>query len=329
MKQMKQVLLESYGGTDNLKTVVADIPQPGAGEVLIKVEAIGVNYSDILRRKNAYFMPTPLPYVLGAEVVGEIIKLGDGNAELGIQPNQRVLAILSSGGGYSEYVVANAQYCVPLPPNIDAAVATAIFVQGSTAHLMLNKVADDISGKTVLVHAGAGGVGSILIQLAKQAGAKVIATGSTSKMYKIKSFGADYAVDYTKTGWPDRMIETNNGKKVDLVLEMVGGKIYEESFACLAQMGTMIVYGAASGEKGLIHSEHFVDESHRLLSFNLAHFIQHRMSDWQESLGAIIGLMAEGKLHIDVTHQFPLSEAAKAHQAIENRETTGKVVLIP
>lgn len=324
---MKQVLLENYGAAGQLKLTDAAIPQLATGEVLIKVEAIGVNYSDILRRKNTYFMPTPLPYVLGAEVVGRIEEIGAGESHL--QVGQRVLAILPSGGGYSEMVTANAQYCVPLPDHIDSSAATAIFVQGSTAHLIIHQVADDISGKTVLVHAGAGGVGSILIQLAKLAGARVIATSSTSKLEKAKSFGADEVVDYSKPGWPAKVIEVNGGQKVDLILEMVGGHIYEESFQCLAQMGTMIVYGSASGEKGFVHSEHFVDESHRLLSFNLAHFIQYRMPDWQASLGAIIGLLAEGKLVIDTAHQFSLADAPKAHQAIENRETTGKVVLIP
>lgn len=324
---MKQVLLENYGAAQQLKLTEADIPQPSAGEVLIKVEAIGVNYSDILRRKNTYFMPTPLPYVLGAEVVGRIEE--HGNEETHLEVGQRVLAILPSGGGYSEMVTANAQYCIPLPDHIDNSAATAIFVQGSTAHLILHQIAGDISAKTVLVHAGAGGVGSILIQLAKLAGAKVIATSSSSKLEKAKSFGADAVVDYSKSGWPSKVIEANGGQKVDLILEMVGGNIYEESFHCLAQMGTMIVYGSASGKKGMVHSEHFVDESHRLLSFNLAHFIQYRMQDWQASLGAIIGLLAEGKLKIETAHSFALAEAAKAHQAIENRETTGKVVLIP
>lgn len=307
----------------------AEVPRPDKEEVLIKVEAAGVNYSDILRRKNTYFMPTPLPYVLGAEVVGVIEEVGSGNEMSNLQMGQRVLAILPSGGGYSEYVTAKFQYCVPLPEHIDSMAATAIFVQGSTAHLILNKIVGNVSEKTILVHAGAGGVGSILIQLAKLAGARVIATSSTSKLEKAKSFGADVIVDYSAANWSTKVIEANMGNKVDLILEMVGGHIYEESFKCLATMGSMIVYGSASGKKGLIHSEHFVDESHNLLSFNLAHFIQYRMSDWQESLGAVIGLLAEGKLKIDTSHQFALEDAAKAHQAIERRETTGKVVLLP
>lgn len=323
---MKQIVLNAYGGSENLSTVDTEIPQPNGGEVLVKVEAIGVNYSDVLRRKNTYFMPTPLPFVLGAEVIGTVIEI---NGETDLKPNQRVLAILPSGGGYSEYVTVHAQYCVPLPPSIDAAQATAIFVQGSTAHLMLHRLAGDISGKTVLIHAAAGGVGSILTQLAKQSGAKVIGAGSSDKLDRMLAFGADEAVDYTQANWTEEVIRHNEGEKVDLIFEMVGGKVFEQSLSCLTTMGTIIVYGAASGQKGNIHSEHFVDQSHRLLSFNLAHFIQFRMEEWQASLGAVIGLLAEGKLQIDTTNQFPLEDAHLAHDAIEKRSSVGKVVLIP
>ena len=133
---MKQVQLNQYGSPDVLKLVETNIPQPKTGEVVIKVEAIGVNYSDTLRRRNQYFQPTPLPYVLGSEAVGQIISIGEGVTEP-FAIGATVLAMLPFGGGYAEYVLAIAQYCVPLPPNIDAKTATAIFVQGSTAQLMI------------------------------------------------------------------------------------------------------------------------------------------------------------------------------------------------
>jgi NADPH2:quinone reductase len=325
MTKIKQVQFSAYGSPDVLTVVESEIPVPQAGEIRVKVEAIGVNYSDILRRKNMYFMPTPLPYVPGAEVVGLVDESGSSSLKMG----QRVLAILPGGGGYSEYITANEQFCIPLPPHIDAAQATAIFVQGSTAHLILNQLAGDLAGKTVLIHAAAGGVGSLLVQLARHMGATVIGTGSPGKLGTIQQLGAIAAIDYTKQGWHENVIQANQGQKVDLVLEMVGGEVYEKSFSCLKPMGTMIVYGAASGKKGIIHSEHFVNESHSLISFNLAHFIQYRMQDWQASLAAVIGLVAEGKLVIDVSHQFTLSEAAMAHTKIEDRQTTGKVVIIP
>lgn len=325
----KQIKMAEYGSAGVLQISEQTTPSPGPNEVLIKVAAIGVNYSDILRRKNTYFMPTPLPYVLGAEVVGEIVEKG-ANITPPYEKGTRVLAILPSGGGYSAYVIAQAQYCIPLPPNVDSKAATALFVQGSTAHLILNDVAGEISGKTVLVHAGAGGVGSLLIQLAKLAGAKVIATASSDKKcQKAQSYGADITINYSHANWADQLIEANGGEKVDIVLEMVGGDIYTQSFKCLKTFGKMVVYGAASGQKGFIHSEHFVDESHQILPFNLAHYIQFKMPVWQNSLQEMVGLLAAEKVAIDSSSSYALEDASLAHQDIEARKTTGKVVLIP
>ncbi|TAE23684.1 MAG: NADPH:quinone reductase [Cytophagales bacterium] len=328
---MQQVQFSEYGGAEVLQIVTVDKPQPQAGQVLIRVEAAGVNYSDILRRKNTYFMPTPLPFVLGTEAVGEIVAVGEGVVDPPFQVGNRVLAILPQGGGYAEYALAATQFCVPLPPTLDAAEATAIFVQGSTAYLMLYEVVKDLANRSVLIHAAAGGVGSILVQLAKLAGAAtVIGTASTDEKCAVaRSRGADYTVNYTNSGWADRVISANGGNKVDLILEMVGGEIYAQSFACLATGGTMVVYGAASGQKGFMHSEHFVDENQTVTGFNLAWFIQNRMAQWQQALGAVIGLMAEGKLRIHVQDSFPLQAVVDAHTRIENRQTTGKVVLKP
>lgn len=329
-KKMRQVQLAAYGEANQLQVTETLIPVPGIGELLLKMETAGVNYADILRRRNTYFMPTPLPYVLGSEAVGRVVSIGEGVSQSQFQQDQRILAILPAGGGYADYVIANAQYCIPLPPHLDPKAATAIFVQGSTAHLILHQIAGTIEGKTVLIHAAAGGVGSLLVQLAKLAGAKVIAAASSDeKLAVARKFGADEIVNYSGTDWPTKAIAANQGEKVDLILEMVGGDIYTQSFDCLKTGGTMIVYGAASGEKGIKHSEHFVDENHQLLSFNLAYFIQHKMEAWQASLGAMIGLIAEGKVKVQVDHTFPLNEVVSAHQQLESRLTTGKVVLIP
>jgi NADPH:quinone reductase len=196
-KKMKQVQLNQFGLPDVLKLIEIDIPQPKAGEVVIKVEAIGVNYSDTLRRRNKYFQPTPLPYVLGSEAVGQIVSVGEGVTEPYVV-GTTVLAILPFGGGYSEYVSAIAQYCVPLPSYIDPKTATAIFVQGSTAQLMISQVAKDLKDKTVLINAAAGGVGSLLVQLAKMNGAKVIAASSSDeKLIVAKENGADETVNYS------------------------------------------------------------------------------------------------------------------------------------
>lgn len=324
---MKQVQLNQYGSPDELKLVETNIPQPKQGELVIKVEAIGVNYSDTLRRRNQYFQPTPLPYVLGSEAVGQIVAVGGGVNEPYVV-GATVLAILPFGGGYSEYVSAIAQYCVPLPPNIDAKTATAIFVQGSTAQLMISQVAKKLKDKTVLINASAGGVGSLLVQLAKLNGAKVIAASSSEEKLKVsKANGADATVNYSKANWSEKVKEANNGKGVDIAFEMVGGDVYNETVKSLAPGGQLIVYGCASGVQGQIHPEHFVDENICQSGFNLAFYITTKPQVWQEALGAVIGLIAQGKLKIETPKTFALKDAAEAHRQIEARKTTGKVVL--
>lgn len=324
---MKQVQLNQYGSPDQLTLVETNIPQPKAGEVVIKTEAIGVNYSDTLRRRNQYFQPTPLPYVLGSEAVGQIVSVGEGVTEPYVI-GATVLAILPFGGGYAEYVSAIAQYCVPLPPSIDAKTATAIFVQGSTAQLLISAVAKDLKNKTVLINAAAGGVGSLLVQLAKLNGAKVIAASSSNqKLAVAKANGADETVNYTENNWSKKVKEANNGQGVDIAFEMVGGNVYNETIKSLAQGGHLIVYGCASGVQGNIHPEYFVDENISQSGFNLAFYITTKPQVWQEALGTVIGLIAQGKLKIETPKTFALKNAAEAHKQIEARQTTGKVVL--
>lgn len=328
-KKMKQVRIDTYGSPEVMRIVETDVPTPGPGEVSIRVEAIGVNYSDTLRRRNQYFQPTPLPYVLGSEAVGQIVALGEGVAEP-FAEGITVLAILPFGGGYSEYLIARAEFCVPLPPGIEADAATAIFVQGSTAQLMVSQVAPDLGGKTVLVNAAAGGVGSLLVQLAKMNGAKVIAASSSDEKLKFaESFGADATVNYALPNWSEQVKAANGGKGVDVVFEMVGGEVYNESLKSLAQGGQIIVYGAASGKQGSVHPEYFVDENISQSGFNLAFFINNKMPIWQEALGTVIGLLAQGKLKVETAKTFSLANAAEAHRQIEARRTTGKVVLKP
>ncbi len=324
---MIQVQLSQYGPPSELTLVDTHIPQPQAGEVLIKVEAAGVNYSDILRRRNQYFQPTPLPYILGSEAVGKIVSVGANVAEPYVA-GTAVLAILSFGGGYSEYVVSMAQYCVPLPPGMDAKTATGIFVQGSTAQLMISQVAKELKGKSVLINAAAGGVGSLLVQLAKLNGARVIAASSADEKLQVaRANGADATVNYSLPNWSEKVKEANNGTGVDIAFEMVGGEVYNETIKSLAPGGHLIIYGCASGVQGTIHPEHFVDENISQSGFNLAFYITHKMPVWQEALGTVIGLLAQGKLKVDTSQAFDLKDAAEAHRQIEARQTTGKVVL--
>lgn len=327
---MKQITIHEYGDADVLKVAEVEQPRPGPGEVLIKVEAAGINFSDILRRQNRYVFPTPLPFVLGAEAAGTIIELGEGVDHPALVPGGKALAALANGGGYSEFVVAPAQFCVPLPPSMPADVATGIFVQGTTAHMMMHHVAHAIEGKSILVHAASGGVGSLLAQLGKLGGATVIgATSSAAKMEKALSLGADAVVNYTEESWAQQVIEANQGRPVDLIFDPVGGDIFDQSLDALAPLGQIIGYGDASGKFGSSGVGRFIDANFTLSGFNLGIQIEQNTAAWQASLGAVIGLVAQGQLTVSIDHRFQLTEVAAAHRAIEARQTTGKVVLIP
>jgi NADPH2:quinone reductase len=323
----KQIVLSQYGSPDVLLWTDAQLPSPKAGEVIIKTEAIGVNYADTLRRRNKYFQPTPLPYVLGSEAVGEIVQTGEG-----VQPpfvkGARVLAILPAGGGYSQFVTAMAQYCVPLPPNISSPVATALFVQGSTAQLMMTHVARELKGKSVLVTAAVGGVGSLLVQLAKLSGATVLAASSSKEKLNVaKANGADALINYSQPGWQKQVRQATNGRGVDVAFETVGGEVYNETVQSLAAGGHLIIYGCASGIQGNVRPEYFVDENLTQSGFNLAHYITHHMPQWQEALGTVIGLVAQGQVKVSTAQTFALKDAAEAHRQLEARQTTGKIVL--
>lgn len=327
---MKHVQLETYGAPDALRLTETTIPTPKPGEVLLQVHAAGVNYADLLRRRNTYFAATPLPYVLGSEAVGTVVAAGPGvDAAYGV--GTRLLAILPAGGGYAEYVAAPAQYCVPLPPSISSADATAVFVQGTTAQLMLSHLTPDLAGQTVLVHAAASGVGTLLVQLAKRRGAaRIIATASTpEKLALAAALGADAGVNYTAPDWLDHVRAANDGRGVDVVFEMVGGEVFNQSLACLAMGGRMVVYGAASGVQGVVHSEQLPNQGLSVLGFNLAYYLRELQPLWQEALATVIGLLAQGALRVETASTFALADAAEAHRQIEARHTMGKVVLIP
>jgi NADPH2:quinone reductase len=345
--RIRKIVVQRFGDASELTLQTAEMPKPGPGEVLVRVAAAGVNFSDILRRRNTYFMPTPLPFVPGAEAVGEIVAMGpqapspetdQDNQGQNMPPplaqGMRVLAILPAGGGYADFALAPAAYCVPLPTGLDSMQATALFVQGSTAQLLLTAVAapalGGLEGKTLLITAAAGGVGSLLVQLAQQAGARVMAAvGSVAKQELVGSLGINDTFCYADANWTQQVLARNEGQPVDLFLDPVGGKVYEQCFAALKPGGTGVVYGSASATPGLMDSEHLVNQGQSLLSFNLAHQIQQHPQRWQAALGAVIGQAAQSSLRIPVTHTFSLADAASAHRSVEARQTSGKVVLLP
>ncbi|NJL42140.1 MAG: quinone oxidoreductase [Leptolyngbyaceae cyanobacterium SM1_4_3] len=315
---MKAILMRDYGSIDVLSYEEIATPEPNTDEVLIKVEAAGVNYADVMLRKGIYIIKPETPFVPGIEVVGTIEELGA--TVKGLQVGQRVVAFLQTGG-YSEYAVAPQQQVFTIPENLEAEKALALAVQGWTALGLLQDLNPD---QTVLIQAAAGGVGVFLVQLAKIRGAKVIGTASTSeKLEIIKQLGAEVAINYGESDWTEKIAKITDNKGVDLLIESVGGEIGSQSLKCLAQNGMMIIYGQSSGKDFQLASSDVFFKSLTIKGYLVRNETPENLSQYTKKL---MKLLDQGRLSIHVT-KFPLEKVVDAQQALETRKTTGKVIL--
>lgn len=315
---MKAVRIHEFGGADVLRLDEIETPQPQVGEVLIKTAAAGINYADTMLRQGTYLFRPPFPFIIGFEVAGTVEELGEGVNHL--QQGQRVLGMMR-GGGYAEYATASAQQVIPIPDEMGFGEATALLVQGLTA---LGLLEDVQSGQSILIHAAAGGVGTLLVQLAKGRGTKVIGTASSAeKLEKVVGLGADVGVNYTEADWTKQVLDATDGKGADVIIEMVGGEVGKRNFECLALKGTMIVYGAASGEDFQVSALGLLGKMQTVKGYNLNLETPQNIAKYTQEL---MQVFAAGRLQVSVT-EFPLEQAAEAHKAIEGRKTTGKVVL--
>lgn len=315
---MKAISMRDYGSADVLSYEEVAIPELNTDEVLIKVEAAGVNYADIMLRKGIYIIKPETPFIPGIEVVGTIEKLGATVKDLRI--GQRVVAFLQTGG-YAEYAVGSVQQIFTIPENLEAGKALALVVQGWTA---LGLLQDLKPNQTVLIQAAAGGVGVFLVQLAKIRGAKVIGTASTQeKLEIIRKLGAEVAINYSESDWTEQIVEATGNQGVDLLIESVGGEIGGQSFKCLAPGGTMIIYGQSSDQGFQILSTDVFFKSLTIKGYLLRDETPEKLSGYTKEL---MQQFDHGRLNILVT-EFPLEKAADAQQALETRKTTGKVIL--
>jgi NADPH:quinone reductase len=325
---MKAVRFHKTGGPEVL--VYEDVPDPTPkdGEVLIKVEAVGLNFADVMRRRgDKYPDPSPPPFILGAEVAGTIAAIGRGVTSLAV--GTPVLAT-PGAGGYAQYICVPAERAIPRPPGLDAVPAAAIVGHGLTAALALRKAARLAPGENVLVEAAAGGVGSFAVQLAKLYGAgKVIAAASTPEKRAIaERLGADASVDYTAPGWAKKVRELTDGRGVDVVLETTGGETVAQALDAIAPFGRMIFIGQSSGKTAQIEPWQLTVPNHTVTGFYIGAYLAFPELI-QSTLGEIFGFIMSGKLSVQVGTVLPLSQAAEAHRLLEGRKTTGKVVLQP
>jgi NADPH2:quinone reductase len=315
---MKAIRVNELGGAENLSLEDVEKPEPKADEVLIKTAAAGINYADTMMRAGNYLTKPELPFTLGYEAAGTIESLGENVTNLKV--GQRVLATTSSGG-YAEFATAKAALTMPIPDELGFGESTALLVQGLTALGLLNETH---SGETILIHAAAGGVGTLLVQLAKHKGLKVIGTASSEqKLQLVADLGADFAINYSEDDWTDEVLKATDGKGVDWLIEMVGGDIVAKNLKVLAKHGTMWIYGSASGEDFKVSVLSLMAKNHTIRGYWLMNeSVGNRIKFTRE----LLEHLGAGRLKIQVT-EFPLEQAREAHEAIENRKTTGKVVL--
>jgi len=324
---MKAIRFEEYGGPDMLDLVDIDKPTIGDQEVLVKVKAIGVNYADIARREGKYVVPTPLPFIPGAEVAGIITEVGKDVKRY--KPGMRVVSLIESAG-YAEYVNLHEMALAPIPDGVDFINAVALPLQGQTAYHILKTMGRLEKGETVLVHAAAGGVGAIAVQLAKIFGAgKIIATASSDeKLAHAKELGADHVVNYTEEGWELKVRELTDGKGVDVALEMVGGDIFRKTLKCLAPFGRVVVFGAASGETSPLQAGELMRRNQSIVGFFLPQIMKN-YDMYQASFKELLGFIESGDLALTIGGTYRLEEAADVHRLMQGRKTMGKLVLVP
>jgi NADPH:quinone reductase len=318
------VLAEEFGEPDVLRVAEQPLPQAEADEALIAVEAIGVNYADVLVRQGVYRRDQRLPCIPGVEVVGQLAR-----ALPDLAPGTRVVAFLEDGGGYADHVVAPRHRVWPVGNDTDPVVAASLFVQGLTASYALHRFGDVEPSDWVLVHAAAGGVGGLVVQLAKLAGARVIASASDErKVTAAAALGADVAIVADPLTLADEVRDATGGERCRVIVDGVGGQLFDPSFAALAPNGRYVVVGAASREPSLLDVRRLIPRSQHVVGFILAAVLERYPEEPLETFEHLLGLVRDGLLDPRAT-TLPLEQAADAHRALEARAVVGKLVLVP
>ena len=321
---MKAVRINEFGDLDVLRWEDVPDPKPRPSHVLIKVESAGVNYADIMRRGGGYPGPD-LPSTLGLEAAGSVVEVG-GDVT-GITVGQRVMAM--GPGGQAEYVAVNSNFVFPYPETLDPVQAGGMPIVFLTSYHLLKTRGHMQPGDTVLVQAGASGVGTVAIQLAKAWGAKVIATASTQeKLDLARSLGADVTINYTTHDFEAEVLEQSGGQGVELVLECVGGPVLEKSVRCVAPYGRLVSYGNASGTAVSLPATDITSANRTVVGFSMGRSPAGKL-DHKSAMAELFSMIASGQARLVVDRVMPMSQAADAHRHLANRGTLGKVILTP
>ena len=313
---MKAIQIEEFGGPEVLRHVEVPDPAPGEGEVLVEVARSGVNFADTHASRNDYLAEQTMPLIPGAEVSGRT-------------PDGRRVAALLGSGGYAERVAVPAAMLIPVPDEVDDDQAAGALLQGLTAMALVHRCARIEPGETIVVEAAAGGTGTLAVQLAKRAGARVIGLASSDdKRELVRGLGADACVDSRAEDLGGAIREANDGRRVDAVLHMSGGAAFDAEMDVLAPLGRMVVFGIASREQRQISTAALLRGSKSVIGFWLAHLLMRR-DLLAPMIADLLSALATGGLTVTIGEVYPLSEAARAHEDLIARRTSGKLLLDP
>ena len=322
---MKAIRVHAPGGPEALRFEDVPDPRPQAGEAVVRVEAAGVNFIDVYHRTGLY--QVPLPATLGQEGAGTVLEVGADVRD--VAPGDRV-AWASVLGSYAEKALVPASRLVRLPDGVSAREGAAAMLQGMTAHYLACSTYPLKPGDACLVHAGAGGVGLLLTQIARIRGARVFTTVSTPEKAKLsREAGADQTIDYTKQDFAEEVRRATNGRGVPVIYDSVGKTTFEKGLTCLVPRGMMVLFGQSSGPVGPFDPQVLSQRGSLYLTRpTLGHYVATR-EELLARAGDLFGWIREGRLKLRIAHEFPLAEAASAHRDLEGRRTTGKILLRP
>jgi NADPH:quinone reductase len=322
---MKAIQVAEVGGPEVLRPVDLPEPQPKTNEAVVQISAIGVNFIDVYFREGRY--PAPLPFIVGQEAAGVVNALGSDVNSLSI--GDRV-AYTGGLGSYAEFAAVPAERLVRIPEQVNFEQAAACMLQGMTAHYLSHSTFPLKSGDTALIHAAAGGVGQLLVQMAKQLGARVIATaGSEEKAELARAAGADECIVYTTTDFESETKRLTNGKGVNVVYDGVGKATFEKGLNVLRPRGYMVLFGGASGAVPAFDLLQLSQKGSLFITRpTLGHYTATRQ-ELEERSSDVLQMVASGKLKLQIHRTYPLAEAAQAHRDLEGRKTAGKLLLIP
>lgn len=328
---MKAIVVNEFGPPEVLALQEIDKPLIASDQVLIRVHAISVNFADIKARQGQYHgIEAGSAFIPGLDCAGEIIEIGE--AVTRFQVGQRVMAFPKEGS-YAEYVAADETLTFNVPDELELETAAASLTIGITAYNVIKKMARLVPGETILIHAAAGGIGSIAIQLAKIFGTdQVIGTvGSDEKIEAAKSFGADHVINYSTENFTERVDSLTDGKGADVILDTIAGHNFEKSLKCLAPFGRIVSFGHANdgSSAGTVKTTDLHASCRSVIGYSTGTYRKQRPEFLHEAAAAIVELLLREELNIPISKRYPLAEAAKAHAHIESRKSIGKVILLP